>query len=216
MTTALRPRDVLTSVRELELFRVRSADDQHCGRIRDVYFDDFSWKLTHLVLSIEPRAFGRKEVLLTHADLAAVSNDPGIVRLGICADDLSSLPLASSALPVCKQYESFAYASPGTRRLALRADPHLRSAKAVMQCRLDLAGQLAGDVADFVYDSERWDICYVGIEQKFERKKMRSYVLPQAVERITWATQRVILRELNPVAMELGETQEAVPSELAA
>ena len=207
---------MLRSVRELEQFRVRSADGRHSGRIRDVYFDDSAWKVTHLVLSIEPSAFGRKEVLLSPADVAELSDESEVLHLRISAEELDQLPPASSALPVCKQYESFVYASRRATMLPMQTDPHLRSAKAVIRFQLDIAGECGGNLADFLYDSESWQIRYLGIEQKFDRKAMKFFVLPQDVERITWASQRVILRELNPVAIELAQNEKSIPSKVAA
>lgn len=193
---------------------MRTADGFLCGRIKDVYFDDFTWKATHLVLSIEPSAFGRNEVLVAPAEVTEVCNETGEIRLTISVESLEQLPLASSVSPVCRQYEAFAYTSPGSRKYAtgVEADPHLRSAKAIVRYQIDAGGESAGTVADFLYESEDWQIRYLGVEQKFERKTMRSYVLSQAVERITWATQRVILKELNPVAVDLGTKREAVPT----
>ena len=210
----MRPNDVLRSVRELGQFRVKTADGHWCGRIKDVYFDDFTWKATHLVLSIEPSVFGRNELLVAPAEVIEVCDEQGEIRLTISDEGLEQLPLASSVSPVCKQYEAFAYTSPGARKYAtgMEADPHLRSAKAVARYQVDAGGEFEGAVADFLYESEAWQIRYLGIEQKFERKTMRFYVLPQAVERITWATQRVILKELNPVAVDLGGNRETVPT----
>jgi len=166
------------------------------------------------VLSIEPSVFGRNEVLVAPAEVAEVCDESGEIRLTISGEGLEQLPLASSVSPVCKQYEAFAYTSPGARKYATRmeADPHLRSAKAVVRYQVDAGGEFAGTVADFLYETEDWQFRYLGIEQKFERKTMRFYVLPQAVERIIWATQRIVLRELNPVAVDLGGNREVIPT----
>jgi len=197
---------------------VKTADGVFCGRIKDVYFDDSIWKVTHLVLSIEPSACGRKEVLVAPAEVAEVCDETGEIRLTVSAEDLEQLPLASSVSPVCRQYEAFAYSSPGARKYAtgVESNPHLRSAKAVIQYQINAGREFAGTVADFLYESGDWQIRYLGIEQKFERKTMRLYVLPQTVERITWATQRVVLRELNPVAVDLPADRESVDSRAAA
>lgn len=205
---------MLKSVRELGQFRVKTADGHLCGRIKDIYFDDSTWKTTHLLLSIEPSAFGRNEVLVAPAEVARVCDETGMIRLRISAEGLEQLPLASSVSPVCKQYETFAYTSPGARKYAtgMEADPHLRSAKAVVRYQVRAGEGFEGTVADFLCATEDWQIRYLGIEQTFERKTMRFYVLPQAVERITWATQRVILKELNPVAVGLDGNREVAPT----
>jgi hypothetical protein len=209
---------VLRSVRELEQFRARTRDGLHCGRIKDVYFDDSTWKVTHLVLSIEPSVTGPKQVLLDPSQVDLANEETGFLPLRVSADVLEDLPLASSVLPVCKQYEAFAYSSPGARkhRISAQLNPHLRSARAVVRYRLEVAGESGGNLADFLFDGGSGDIRYLGIEQELDRKKMRFFVLPQAVERITWATQRVILRELHPVAASLAEDREAGESSAAA
>ncbi len=213
-----RPSGVLRSSRELEQFRVKSADGSFCGRIKDIYFDDSTWKVSHLVLSIEPSAFGRNEVLITPDDISEVGEEEGTLRLSISRGELDELPLASSVLPVCKQYQALAYASPGARTFAARVqnDPHLRSGKAVTQYHLDIAGAFAGRLADFIYASDSWEIRYLAVEHKEDGKAVRFHILPQAVERITWATQRIVLRELQPVSMGLGEVVETSFSEAAA
>jgi hypothetical protein len=209
---------VLRSVRELEQFRVKTADGQPCGRIKDVYFDDLTWKVTHLVLSIEPTAFGRNEVLLHPAEVAELNPEARVIRLRSAAGDLDRLPLASSVPPVCKQYEAFVFTSPGARKYGARreANPHLRSARAVLRFRLDAGSAFSGTLADFLYESEGWVIRYLAVEQKFERKALSFYILPQAVKQITWATEKVVLRELKPVAVDLGEARTAVASAAAA
>ncbi|MGZ8940274.1 MAG: hypothetical protein ACXW32_13795, partial [Limisphaerales bacterium] len=115
---------------------------------------------------------------------------------------------ANSVAPVCKQYASFAYASPGGRMFASGVagkDPHLRSAKAVLNYRINFGEEFSGTLADFILDTEGWQIRYLGIEQIIERKKLRFYILPHAVERFTWARQRVFLKELQPVRLDGGE-----------
>jgi hypothetical protein len=208
---------VLRSVRELEQFRVRTADAQPCGRIKDVYFHDSSWRVKHLVLSIEPSRFGRKEVLIEPGHITGL-NDDRTLDLSFLARDLEPLPLASSVLPVCKQYEALAYASPGAWNFAAGsgADPHLRSAKAVFKYDVALGREFTGRVADLVYESTDWEIRYLSLEHQFERKTISFHILPQAVERITWTTQRVVLRELQPVSISVAEERADVSRAAAA
>lgn len=201
---------MLRSVRELEKFKVTSAEGSYRGRIKDIYFDDSSWRITNLVLTTEPRQFGQKQLLVEPAKVGWVWGCEGIIQLNLSAMEVESLPLASSVAPVCKQYASFAYASPGGRMFAsgvVGTDPHLRSAKAVLNYRVNIGDECGGTLADFILDTEDWQIRYLGIEQIIERKKLRFHILPQAVERFTWARQRVFLRELQPVRLDGGENR---------
>ena len=201
---------MLRSVRELEKCKVAGAEGGHCGRIKDIYFDDSTWAITHLVLSVEPWQIGQKQVLVKPDQVQTLSFESGIIHLALGADEIENLPLANSVLPVCKQYASFALASPGARMFArglVGSDPHLRSAKAVMNFRINTDNDFEGTLADLVFDDESWTIRYLAVEQIIERKKLRFHILPQSVERFTWVTQRVFLRELQPVRLEGGELE---------
>lgn len=199
---------MLRSVRELDRFRVAAGDGKPCGRLRDIYFDDLSWTVRYLVVSTGTGQFGQKQWLVDPGQVAAIWEDEGVIHLRLESHELEDLPPASSSLPVCKQYAALAYASPGARNLAgsvTGADPHLRSVRAVMTYRINVAGEFGGTLSDFLLDDQAWQIRYLGVEQVFERKKLNFYVLPQSVERFTWATQRVVLRDLQPVALEAAQ-----------
>ena len=187
---------------------MKTADGQFCGRIKDVYFEDLSWQLRHLVLSIEPSPFGRKQVLLSPGQVECLSQSESWVHLKPTAAEVAGLPPASSVLPVCKQYAAFAVSPRGAGLFggdARGSDPHLRSFRSVMTCRVEGPGDFAGTVADMLVDDSGWGIRYLAVEQSFENKKLNFHVLPQSIERISWAAQRVILRELEPVAIAWGE-----------
>jgi sporulation protein YlmC with PRC-barrel domain len=188
---------VLRSVRDLEKLRVVASDGVGCGRVKDVYFDDHTWTIKHVVLALEPRRFGHKEVLLRPNQIKF----NGIaVLLNVLSVQALALPLASSVLPVCRQYASLALGSPKAGDL-VQSDPYLRSARAVARYRLNIRGQFAGTLSDFLFDDESWQIRYLAVEQVIEQRKIQFHVLPQSVERFTWATQRVLLRNLQPVEL---------------
>jgi hypothetical protein len=184
---------------------VRAADGRLCGRIRDIYFDDQTWAIAHLVVSIEPRQFGRKEVLIEPSNIFSFHDPEGPIQLTLTAEELDSAPAANSILPVCKQYASMALSSPGSNFIARAitgSDPHLRSAKAVTNYTINVGCEFTGALANMIFDDGAWQIRYLGIEQVIDRKRLQFHILPQTVERFTWATQRVLLRELQPVALE--------------
>lgn len=208
---------MLRSVRELEWFKVTGADGTHCGRIKDFYFNDSTWNVTHLILSIEPRKFGHKQVLLapSHVSEGSIANRG--MTLNLAAPDVERLPLAGSVLPVCRQYASMALSSPGARnfgRSFAEANPHLRSLRAIMKYQVNMADESVGSLADLIVDDLSWQIRYLAVEQRIDGKKLRFHILPQSVERFTWSTQRVILRHLQPVRLASGLEQ--VPFSTAA
>jgi len=202
---------VLRPVRDLDKSRVIATDGVSCGRIKDIYFDDQSWAIKYLVLALEPRQFGHKQVLLTPEQIMLRPSLALPLQLNLASAELESLPFAGSVLPVCQQYASIAFASPGAA-LFLRnlssADPHLRSARVVAHYRINLAGEYAGNLADFLFDDEAWEIRYLAVEQILDGKKIHFHLLPHSVERFTWSTERIVLRHLQPVKLA-GEQRSA-------
>jgi len=189
---------------------VTAADGAQVGRIKDVYFDDQTWTIKHLVLSVEPRTFVLKQVLIDPRQVL-FSENTGVIRLNIAFSAVQDSPLAASVLPVCHQYAALAYASPGSGQFARglgASDPHLRSARAVAHYRINAGGEFGGTLADFIFDSAEWLVRYLAVEQIIERRKLLFHVLPQSVERFTWASQRILLRSLQPVLLEMSESAE--------
>ena len=199
---------MLRSVQDLVKLRVIAADGVSCGRIKDIYFDDRSWAIKYLVLALEPRQFGAKQVLLTPEQVTSRPAPALPLQLNLPAAELETLPFATSVLPVCKQYASIALASPGATLFGPNltgANPHLRSARTVADYRINVASEYAGTLVDFLFDEEAWQIRFLAVEQVIECKKIHFHLLPQSVERFTWATQRVLLRHLEPVELAVEQ-----------
>lgn len=204
---------MLRSVRELENGRLLTADSKPCGRIRDIYFDDRTWLLKHLVAGLDPRVGGQKQVLISPEAVEGYRDEDGTILLGIRSEDLAALPSATSVLPVCKQYASLAMSSPGASRQGrglVGADPHLRSARATHHYKLQVLGEYAGNLTDLLFDAQTHEIRYLAVEQVIDRRHIRFNILPNAVERFSWATQRIHLKHLQPVVLE--DPSEPVPA----
>jgi hypothetical protein len=90
------------------------------------------------------------------------------------------------------------------------ADPHLRSARATLTYQVNAADNSVGGLADLIFDDASWQIRYLAVERVQQGKKLRFHILPQSVERFTWATQRVILRHLQPVQLDDGAEETSV------
>jgi hypothetical protein len=198
---------VLRSILDLENLKVSTFDEGRCGRTKDVYFNDQAWKISHLIVAIEPWQRGQKQILVQPDQLEPLGSGETFLRLKESVADFESFPLAGTVLPVCKQYDLFALGSPGasSHRRVLNSDPSLRSVRAVRNYNISVFGQFGGTLADFIFDDVTWEIRYLKIEQRIDRKKLLFYVLPQAVERFTWATQKLVLRNLQPVALDSNE-----------
>jgi hypothetical protein len=137
--------------------------------------------------------------------LETFRDDDETILLSIHSADLPHARPASAVLPVCKQYASLALASPGASMLArglAGSDPHLRSARAVTNYRLIVQGEFAGTLTDLLIEPEDAEIRYLAVEQVIDRRKLQFHILPETVERFTWATQRIHLKHLQPVALE--------------
>ena len=194
---------MLKSVRQLLNLRVKTTEGSFHGRIKDFYFDDSTWTVSNLVLSVEPSVPTQKRILVTPGQIAEMDLESGFIRLNVASAELDSLPLASSVRPVCKQYAAVAYA--GLNGNHTSANPRLRSASSVLKYSITAGGDSCGVLADLLFDDERWEIRFLAVEQQFADKKLSFHILPQSVERFTWATQRIVLRALQPVETSLGE-----------
>jgi sporulation protein YlmC with PRC-barrel domain len=200
---------VLRSVRELQTYKTATAEGSSFGRIKDVYFDDGSWKITHLLIS----AGTHKQVLIPREEFSRISAEQGVVQLRLNAAELQALPLPNSVMPVCKQYAALSLSSPRTTFLAGRlaaASPNLRSAKVVLGYSINANGVFSGTLEDLICDDETLEIRYLAIGHSMDGKKLRFHVVPQSVERFTWSTQRVIMRELQPVRMDAGDREPGI------
>ena len=193
---------MLRSVKELENLRVTLVNGQPCGRIKDVYFDDHSWTIRFIKASLDPARYGHRQVLLVPDQVFCCS--PDACQLNLTDVELEECPLDSSYLPVCQQYAIYRSGSPGSltvRRKLTESNPHLRSAKALFSYSVHFSGEFVGCLGDFVFD-DSWAIRYIGIEQLAQRKRLCFHLLPGSIQTISWATQRIQLRELNPVVMQ--------------
>lgn len=173
------------------------------GRLKDIYFDDLTWVAKHLVVAREPSRFGQKQVVINPEHVRAIG-DEGFMQMNLAAEQLENAPLAGSVAPICRQYAALAFSSPGARTFADRmagADLHLRSARAVLDYPVFVAGEQVGKLTDFILNDDRWEVCFLRIEQVIEGRRLAFYVHPQCVERFTWAARRVLLRSLQPVLL---------------
>jgi len=201
------------SVRELETYKTIVADGSCSGRIKDIYFNDRTWIVTHLLLSLGSSRFARKQVLVPWDEVTRVSSKDGFVHFRLSSAELEELPPPNSVMPVCKQYAALALGSPGARLFADKlqaSNPNTRTAKAVIGYSIQADGESCGRLDDLIFDEESFEIRYLAIGQLLAGKKLQFHIVPKSVERFTWATQRVILRELQPICLEGGQNEAAI------
>jgi hypothetical protein len=192
---------MLRSVKEFENARVRLLDGQGCGRVKDIYFDDQSWAVRFLKVSLDPIRFGHKQVLITLDQVRDFSPDG--CELNLNETELAYCPLDSSYLPVCAQYASFSLSNPRHWKHK-NTDPHLRSANAVRSYTLYAGTEVAGMAADFLIGVKEWKIQYITVEQLEQKQRVSFLIHPENIERISWSTQRIVAASLAPVLSEPG------------
>ena len=192
---------MLRSVKEFENARAKLLNGQGCGRVKDIYFDDQSWAVRFLKVSLDPIRFGHKQVLITPEQVREFSADG--CELNLNEIELGYCPLDSSYLPVCAQYASFSISNP--RQWKHRnTDPHLRSANAVRSYTLYAGTEVAGMAADFLIGLKEWKIRYIAVEQLEQNKRICFLIHPENIERISWSTQRIVASYLDPVLSAPG------------
>lgn len=163
--------------------------DTTSGQLRDLYFDDRSWEVRHLVSDPADR-YSVRQLLIS----------PNLVKLGGRAlqselffkrnrEFFLKQPSASSARPVCQQY--------ALRNLTgQKLDPHLRSCKTVQGYQLIGPDGSVGCLDDFLIDAETWTVRYLVGRVETEGRVHTFLLSPETVGSISWAAGTVRLR--NP------------------
>ena len=189
---------MLSSVRDLLGSRFH-ADGQPFGWVRDIYFDDQEWAIRCVVVSLGGHHRTEDLRLIEPSPALCFEPESRTLRATIPASAVPELPLASSVKPVCKQYENFAYGSPASRPGARSADPHLRSWREVSAYHLHHGGENAGMLGDLLFHRGAWTIASLEAVWEFAGKRLHFHLCPASVERISWAAQKIFLRELHPI-----------------
>jgi len=167
---------------------VRAADGVKWGRIADIYLTGRAWRVEHCVAA----GRGKTRVLLDAAQIARFSSVDSCALLRLPSGSISALPRASSARPVSQQYASLA-------KNSLQANPHLHSARALFGYALEWDREHRGVLADFLFDEATWEIRALSVEWLMEGRVLQFHLAPRAVRQISCATQRILLREFEPV-----------------
>jgi uncharacterized protein YrrD len=95
---------MLIQIKTLEGFQLH-AEDGVLGKITDLYFDDHTWSVRYLVVAAGSWLAGR-HVLIAPAALRTVELDRGEVSVALTQAQVKTSPVADTALPVSRQYES--------------------------------------------------------------------------------------------------------------
>lgn len=213
------------SVRRLRRDSVLAADGP-AGQVRDLYFDDRTWKVRHLVVETPGWLAGRR-VLLAPGAVDVQASGEGRLRVSLTRAQVAHAPDAESDRPVARQLElaealRFGYpfywsgfglwaAAPGASReeaeraahaALARGDRHLRSAMALLGCTVRGEGGALGELVDLVVDERAWAIARLVLEVR-RPHRTRLELAPVLVERIDWRERRIETRAAPAAAQGL-------------
>lgn len=179
---------MLRSVKALHDYTVLAKDGK-IGKAHDVYFHDDTWTIRYLVVDTGHWLPGRK-VLLTTAALGKPNWANFTFPVALTREQIEKSPDIDTDKPVSRQHEvalhdhygwPYYWVNPGpdpwppymtmppgpegaessASATKDRADPHLRSARAVTGYHIHASDGVLGHVEDFIVDDDRWVIRYM-------------------------------------------------------
>jgi hypothetical protein len=151
----------------------------------DVYFNDQDWSVRQIVTSEHPTRF-QKAGLMAPSVVRQVDARENVLHVDLHKAEIAALPLASTMLPVCRQYGM----RTGSRPAVTAADPHLRCTTAVDGYEIHDPEQHLGIVHDFLIDTKTWSIAFL-VGRRFGIREREFLVATSSVGQISFASRRV-------------------------
>jgi sporulation protein YlmC with PRC-barrel domain len=171
------------------------------GSLYDILFDDQSWKVRHLVVSIDRWFYGRQVLvdppMVDHAEWGERK-----LAVRMTREQIRHCPRAETDLPVSRSRDMDAarilvWEAYWTGALDTSAepagDPHLRSTKVLTGLHIHCADGMLGHVDDFVVDDHAWTICRLVVETRNWWPGRRVLIEPSAIESIHWQDGEIYL-----------------------
>ena len=203
------------------------ASDGAIGKIKDVYFDDYSWTIRYLV--VETGAFfSVGQVLISPISVSSIDWDNGMVQVKLNRGQVKASPPIDTDKPVSRQHEAdyfdhygFPYywtdpslwikatypiSPPGTGPVAHNAagihgeapfDPQLRSAKEVVGYGIQTTAETMGHVEDFLLDSVTWAVRYLVVDTRNWLPGRHVVIPPTWIQHVDW-DQRIVRVAVSP------------------
>jgi sporulation protein YlmC with PRC-barrel domain len=182
------------------------AIDGELGNLKDVYFDDTSWKVQYFVVELGSWFTG-KEVLVPPE--VVLPFDGNSLEVSMTKAELKLCPYADSAIPVSlqqryRQRSLFELASSAgalsaggpfivppmsSELLDVSAiDPHLRSCNNITGYAIVAIDGEIGNVEDFLVDDAKWLIRFMigSVNNQTINEYNKKLFKPQSVEEIVW------------------------------
>jgi hypothetical protein len=192
------------------------ATDGEAGKVFDVLFDDKIWSTAYLVASVGG-ILGKKKVLLPPTTLGQPDLKTKAFPVAYSKDQVNSSLEVSLEKPFLKRDEVPLHVDPewsrtsppssspleddgparsssqsDARQPSLEADdPHLRSAKEILRCRIQAIDGIVGHVGDLLADDVSWAIRYIVIHTPSSLHHKRILISPLWVRSIAWPEETV-------------------------
>jgi len=174
--------------------------DLEVGRVEDVYLDDQTWRVRHLVVDTRHWLRGRR-VLIPPAAVASADTERRRVEVALTRVQVEHSPPIDTAKPVSRQHEIDLYQyfgfpydwnGPAIRLGNLRrADPHLRSGQALTRCRVETPGGLMGPIADVLLDVDAWTMRYLVVRSPHGAPERAALVAAEWVVAVDWSARAI-------------------------
>lgn len=192
---------MIRSIQSLINYRIAAADGE-VGKVKDMYFDDQTWRVRYMVVETGNWLFGRK-VLISPVALQEPDWDAGFFPSNLTIDQVKNSPDFDTEKPVSRQHEADlhnhylwpGFGSGGTGFVTTGmvgavidpavplddavsndnedADPHLRSFNQVQGYEVFFSGEEpVGEVADLLVDASSWKIMAVQIGAGGSKKEL--------------------------------------------
>jgi hypothetical protein len=183
-----------------------TAQADSVGAVKEVYFDDLTWVVRYLVVSIQTFVSGR-EILVPADVLGPIDLTTGSVNVTLSRVQIDGLPDATTALPVSRQYREQLFSaegggvanelvptSGGRSPTAERetcvgpadASSHMRSAKTVRGYRLEALDRSVGHIEDFLIETSDWSVRFLEIDPRNWLPSRKVLVAPPHLRAIRW------------------------------
>lgn len=177
--------------------RLNTSDGQ-CARVKDLLFDDRTWRIRFLVVKLG-HFLSRRVVLLTPEQIENAAWSSGALQTPLTMAEVKAAPRLLSSPPVAKQAELEAsrmiaweaYWTGLFDRLSNFGDPHLRNTRAVTGHHVFGLDNEVGFIDNFVVDDQDWRVRYLVVRLGKHRNSRRVMVDPHLVDSISWESHSV-------------------------
>lgn len=175
--------------------------DGRVGTLYDILFDDQSWHVRHLVVSMD-RWFLGQQVLLDPRVIEKAAWPDRRVEVQLTKEQVRHSPSVDTDLPAARQssvetsqvlvWEAYWSGVLDASREPT-GDPHLRSTRMLTGLHLHCTNGQLGHIADFLLDDEGWSIRDLVVDTRNWWPGKHVLVEPGLIDTIDWDQREVRL-----------------------